>query len=165
MANNYYSLPIKIRQTATTGSGATIFSMRNGTSSTVTIIIERMEFLLAFDSGTPVTRSTQSYDLVRFSTATPTGGTALSVAQMYSGDAGTQITDARWLDTGLTTTGVVFNSPFCTISCPASDGATTKFHRDGVALWLGVGEGFCIKLNGAAVVGQSISGEVVWSER
>jgi hypothetical protein len=165
MAYNYYSLPIKIRQTATTGSGATIFSMRNGAASTVTIIIDRIELLLAFDSGTPLTRSTQSYDLVRFSTATPTGGTALSVAQMYSGDVGTQITDARWLDTGLTTTGVVFNPPFCTISCPATDATTTKYQREGIALMLGVGEGFCIKLNGAAVVGQSLSGEIVWSER
>jgi hypothetical protein len=165
MAYNYYSLPVKIRQTAATGSGATIFSMRNGTSSTVTIIIDRIELLIGFDAGTPLTRSTQSYDLVRFSTATPTGGMALTVAQMYSGDVSTQITDARWLDTGLTTTGVVFNPAFCTISCPASDGATTKYEREGIALMLGIGEGFCIKLNGAAVIGQSLSGEIVWSER
>jgi hypothetical protein len=160
-----YSLPIKIRQTAATGAGATIFSMRNGTSSTITVVIERIELLLGFDAGTPNTRSTQSYDLVRFSTATPTGGTALSVAQMYSGDVSTQIIDARWLDTGLTTTGVVFNPPFCTISCPASDGATTKYQRAEIPFMLGAGEGFCIKLNNAAVIGQSISGEIVWSER
>jgi hypothetical protein len=165
MAYNYYSLPVKIRQTAATGSGATIFAMRNGTASTITVIIERIELLLGFDAGTPITRSTQSYDLVRFSAATPTGGTSLSVAQMYSGDVGTQITDARWLDTGLTTTGIVFNPAFCTVSCPASDGATTQYWREGIALMLGAGEGFCIKLNGAAIVGQSISGEIVWSER
>jgi hypothetical protein len=165
MAYNYYSLPIKIRQTATTGSGTTILSMRNGTSSTVTIIIERMELLLGFDSATPAIRSTPCYDLVRFSTATPTGGTAITVAQMYSGDVGTQIADARWLDTGLTTTGVVFNTPFCTIGIPASDGHTTKYQRQDIALMLGVGEGFCIRLNGTAVVGQSITGEIVWSER
>jgi len=165
MTYTYYSLPVKIRQTAATASGATILSMRNGAASTITVFIERIELLLAFDSGTPVTRSTQSYDLVRFSTATPTGGTALSVAQMYSGDVGTQIADARWLDTGLTTTGVVFNPPFATISLPASDGATTKYQREGIAVMLGVGEGLCIRLNSAAVVGQSISGEIVWSER
>ena len=165
MAYNYYSLPVKIRQSAATGSGATVFSMRNGSSSTVTIIIERIELMLGFDSVTPLTRSLQSYDLVRFSTATPTGGTALTVAQMYSGDVGTQIADARVLDTGLTTTGVVFNPPFCTIGCPASDGATAHYARQDIALMLGVGEGFCIKLNGAAVVGQSLTGEIVWTER
>ena len=164
MANTYYSLPIKIRQSATTGSGATVFSMRNGASSTVTIYVERIALNVNFDALTPVS-SLQGYDLVRFSTATPTGGTSISVAQMYSGDVGTQISDARFLDTGLTTTGVVFNPPFCTIGVAASNGVTVPFSREGVVLILGVGEGFCIRLNGAALVGQSITGEIVWSER
>jgi hypothetical protein len=165
MLSGYYSAPIKIRQSASTGSGATVWSMRNSASSTVTVFIERIELLLAFDSGTPLTRSLQLYDLVRFSTATPTGGTTVSVAQMYSGDTGTQVSDVRFLDTGLTTTGAVFNPPFCTIGCPATDATTTKYQRDTIALILGIGEGFCIKLNGAAVIGQSLTGEIVWSER
>jgi hypothetical protein len=165
MANTYYSAPVKIRQSAATASGATVWSMRNSATSTITVFIERIELLMAFDSGTPLTRSLQLYDLVRFSTATPTGGTQISVAQMYSGDSGTQVTDVRFLDTGLTTTSVVFNPPFCTIGCPATDATTTKYQREGIALLLGVGEGFCIKLNGAAVIGQSLTGEIVWSER
>jgi len=165
MLSGYYSAPVNIRQTATTASGATIWSMRNSATSTVTVYIENINLLLAFDSGTPLTRSTQRYDLIRFSTATPTGGTSISVAQMYSGDSGTQVSDVRWLDTGLTTTGIVFNPAFCTIALPASDGATSYYKRDNIALILGVGEGFCIKLNGAAVIGQSISGEIIWSER
>lgn len=165
MANTYYSIPVNIRQTASTASGATVLSIRNSATSTVTIFIERIELLLAFDSATPSTRSTQRYDLVRFSTATPTGGTSISVAQMYSGDVSTQVTDARFLDTGLTITGVVFNPPFVTIGCPATDATTTKYTREGVALLLGIGEGFCIKLNGAAIIGQSLTGEIVWSER
>jgi hypothetical protein len=165
MLSGYYSAPVNIRQTAATGSGATVWAMRNSATSTITVFIERIELLLAFDSGTPITRSLQRYDLVRFSTAIPTGGTAVSVAQMYSGDSGTQVADVRFLDTGLTTTGVVFNPAFCTIGCPATDATTTKYQREGIALILGVGEGFCIKLNGAAVIGQSLSGEIIWSER
>jgi hypothetical protein len=165
MINTYYSAPVNIRQSAATASGATVWSMRNSATSTIIVFIERIELLMAFDSGSPLTRSLQRYDLVRFSTATPTGGTQVSVAQMWSGDGGTQVTDVRYLDTGLTTTSVVFNPPFCTIGCPATDATTTKYQREGIALLLGVGEGLCIKLNGAAVIGQSLTGEVVWSER
>jgi hypothetical protein len=165
MASTYYSAPVNVRQTAATAANATIWAMRNSATSTITVFIEKIELLLAFDSGTPITRSTQKYDLIRFSTATPTGGTAITVAQMYSGDTGTQVTDARFLDTGLTTTSMVFNAPFATIGCPATDATTTKYQRDTIALMLGVGEGFCIRLNNAAVVGQSITGEIVWSER
>jgi len=165
MANTYYSAPVNIRQSAATASNSTVWAMRNSATSTVTIFIERIELLMAFDSSTPSTRSTPRYDLVRFSTATPTGGTVISVAQMYSGDVGTQVTDARFLDTGLTTTGVVFNPAFATIGCPATDATTTKYQRQGIALMLGAGEGLCIKLNIASVVGQSLTGEIVWSER
>ncbi len=165
MLIGYYSVPISIRQTAATAVGATIFSMRNSTTSTTVVIIQRIELLLGFDSATPATRSTQLYDLVRFSTATPTGGTVIPVAQMWSGDSGTQVTDARFLDTGLTTTGVVFNPPFAIIGCPATDATTTKYQRDNVVIVLGIGEGFCIRLNAVAVVGQSLTGEIVWCER
>jgi hypothetical protein len=165
MAYLYYSAPVNIRQSAATGSGATVWAMRNSATSTITVFIEKIELLMAFDAGTPLTRSLQRYDLVRFSTATPTGGTPISVAQMYSGDVGTQVSDVRFLDTGLTTTSVVFNPAFCTIGCPATDATTTKYQREGIALLLGVGEGFCIKLNSAAVIGQSLTGEIVWSER
>lgn len=165
MAIGYYSLPINIRQSAATGSGATVFAMRNSATSTITVFIERITLLNGFDAGTPLTRSTQKYDLVRFSTATPTGGTTLSVQQTYSGDVSSQVTDARFLDTGLTTTGVIFNPAFATIGCPASDGATNNYVRETIPVMLGIGEGFCIKLNGAAVIGQSLTGEIVWGER
>ena len=165
MAYGYYSAPVNIRQTAATAAGATVWSMRNSATSTITVFIERIELLLAFDSSTPTTRSTPRYDLVRFSTTTPTGGTAITVGQMTSGDVSTQVTDVRFLDTGLTTTGVVFSSPFATIGCPATDATTTKYQRQDIYLTLGVGEGFCIRLNTAAVVGQSLTGEIVWSER
>ena len=165
MILGFYSAPINIRQSAATAAGATVFSMRNSATSPEIIYITRIELLLAFDSATPATRSTQRYDLVRFSTATPTGGTVVPVAQMWSGDAGTQVTDARFLDTGLTTTGVVFNPPFATIGCPATDATTTKYQRNDVVIALGIGEGFCIRLNTAAIVGQSLMGEIVWCER
>jgi hypothetical protein len=160
----YYSAPINIRQTAATAANSTVWAMRNAAASTRTVIIEKIELMMAFDSATPATRSTQRYDLIRFSTATPTAGTAITVAQMFSGDPSTQVTDVRFLDTGLTTTGVVLNSPFATIGCPATDATTTKYQRQGPPLFLAAGEGLCIRLNTAAVIGQSVTGEIVWSE-
>lgn len=165
MTIGYYSLPINIRQSAATGSGATVFAMRNSATSTIVVYIERLTLLMGFDAITPATRSTQRYDLVRFSTATPTGGTTLSPQQSWSGDSSSQVTDARVLDTGLTTTSVVFNPAFATIGCPASDGTTSHYVREAIPVMLGVGEGFCIKLNGAASIGQSLMGEIVWGER
>lgn len=165
MNTGYYSLPVNIRQSAITASGATVFAMRNSGTSTIIVFIERIYLMLGFDFGTPLIRTTQKYDLVRFSAATPTGGTTLSVQQVWSGDPASQVTDARFLDTGLTTTGVVFNPAFATVGCPASDGATTSYTREAIPVLLAAGEGFCIKLNGVAVIGQSLMGEIVWGER
>lgn len=164
-AASYYSLPVNIRQTAATAANATVFAMRNAAASTKTVYIEDIELLMAFDVGTPLTRSLQRYDLVRFSAATPTAGTALTVVMMDSAAAATQVTDARFVDTGLTTTSVSFGTAFATISCPATDATTSHFHRSGIALKLAAGEGFCIRLTVAAVVGQSLSGCITWSER
>lgn len=164
-AAGYYSLPINIRQTAATAANATVFALRNAAASTKTVYIEDIQLLMAFDTATPLTRSLQRYDLVRFTTATPTAGTALTVVAMDSSAAATQVTDARFLDTGLTTTSVVFGSAFATIGCPATDATTSEFSRNGISIKLAPGEGFCIRLTVAAVVGQSLTGCVTWSER
>lgn len=157
----FYSLPVNVRQTAATASGATVWAMRNG--STASVYIERMSLGLSFD-GTSASGTTSRYDLIRFSAATPSGGTALSVAQMYSGDVGTQVASASFLDTGLTTTGVVFNAPWAEIGCPAIAGSATKFERYGTPLVLGPNEGFCIRTSTTTAIGMAIIGEVVWSE-
>lgn len=164
-ALNYYSAPVNIRQTAATAANSTVWTMRNAAASTKTVYIERITLLMAFDTATPITRSLQRYDLVRFSAATPTAGTAITVVSMDSSNAATGVTDVRFVDTGLTTTGVTFGAAFATIACPATDATTTQFSRDGIALKLAPGEGFCIRLTVAAVAGQSVAGEVVWSER
>lgn len=161
---NYYSAPVNIRQTAATASGATVWAMRNSATSTILVFIERISLSLGFDAAVGIVE-TPRYDLIRFSGATPTGGTAVSVAQMYSGDNGTQVTDARFLDTGLTTTGIVFNPAFAEIGCPAALGATAFFVRQDIPLLLGPGEGFCIRTSTTTAIGMSIVGEIVWSER
>lgn len=162
---NYYSVPVAIRQSAATAANATIWTMRNAAASTKTVIIERIYLMISFDAGTPITRSFQRYDLERFSAATPTAGTAITVVSQDSSNPATQVTDVRFLDTGLTTTGVTFGTSFCNIGVPASDGATNSYVREIVGFKLAPGEGFAIRLNVAAVVGQDLDGEIVWSER
>jgi hypothetical protein len=139
--------------------------MRNGAASTALIFIERIELLLGFDGSAASAGVTARYDLIRFSSATPSGGTALTVAQMYSGDAATQIADARFLDTGLTTTGIVFNPAFAEVGSPAGLGATAHFLRTSIPLILGPGEGLCIRTSTATAIGITLVGEVAWSER
>lgn len=163
---NYYSVPVQIRQSAATAANATVFAMRNAAASTRTVFIERIALAGTFDAASPVGRSLLRYALCRFSTATPTAGTAVTVIEMDNGNAATQVTDVRFLDTGLTTTGVVFESPFAIIGIPSSDGATVQYEREGIAIELAPGEGFCIRLiTVAAIIGQGLSGEIVWSER
>lgn len=165
-AINYYSAPVNIRQSAATASGGTVWSMRNVSGSTKTVYIERIYLMMAFDTGTSlVTRTLQRYDLCRFSTATPTAGTAITVIKQDNSSGSTQVTDVRFVDTGLTTTSVAFEAPFATIGCPATDATTTQFVREGIAFKLAPGEGLCIRLNVTAVVGQDLTGEIVWSER
>lgn len=161
----YYSAPVNIRQSTNSSANTTIWAMRNDTGSTKTVYIERIELNMAFDAGTPITRSLQRYDIVRFSAATPTGGTTLTVVPIDSSSPSTQITDVRQIDTGLTVSGISFGTSILTIGVPASDGATVNYSSSAIPIILASGEGFCIRLNNTAVVGQSITGFISWSER
>ncbi len=161
----YYSAPVNIRQTAATAANSTVWAIRNAVASTLSVYVETIYLLMSFDTATPITRSLQRYQIQRFSTATPTGGTSISIAAMDSADPATNVTDARFLDTGLTTTSVVFDNPIAIIGCPATDATTTQYTRVNVGIRLAPGEGLCIRLTVAAVVGQGLTGEVVWSER
>lgn len=161
----YYCVPVQIRQSAASAANTTVFTIRNPAASTKTVVIESMNLIGTFDSGTPITRTLLRYSLHRFSTATPTGGTAETVIKLNNSNAATQVTDVRFLDTGLTTTGVVFENPFSIIGIPATDGAIVQYKKETTPLILAPGEGFCIRLNVAAVIGQGISGEIAWSER
>lgn len=160
---NQYCAPVRIRQNAATASGGTVWAMRFSSSATRKFYLQSMHLTATFDAATPLGRSLQSYDIMGFSNATPTSGTAITVVSM-DGGAASSVTDARFLDTGLTTTSVSFGTAFSTISVPAAEGAVSPYVRDSVGLALSAGQGLAIRLNGAAVVGQGLSGEVCWLE-
>lgn len=164
-AINYYSVALGFRQSAATAANSTVFSLRNPTGSTKTLFIELINLNMSFDSGTPLGRSTQTYNILGFNTATPTGGTAINIAPLDSNNPTSQVTDVRFLDTGLTTTGVVFGNKVMTISCPATDQTVINYKRENPIIKLMAGEGLAIRLGVAAVIGQSLAGEISWSER
>lgn len=164
-ATNFYSAPVNIRQTAATAANATVWAMRNAAASTKNVVIERIYLMMSFDTATPIGRALLRYDIERFTTATPTAGSAITVVLMDSQQAATQVTDVRFIDTGLTTTSVVFGTPIATIGCPATDATSNHYCRENVGIRLAPGEGLAIRLNVVAVAGQGLTGEIVWSEK
>lgn len=160
----YYSLPVNIRQSAATSAGNVVWTMQNSSLSPKIVIIENISLVMSFDAGTPLTRASLRYEFVRFNTATPTGGTQITPTMMDSNSPATVVTDARFLDTGLTTTGIVFENAFSSVGCPASDGSNTIYSRT-LPIKLAAGEGLAIRLNVASVTGQGLFGEIIWSER
>lgn len=160
----YYSLPVSVRQSATTSSGSTVWAMRNAAASVKIVTIEQIKLRCTFDAGTPLTRKTLTYEIKRFSTATPSGGTALTPILLDTLGASTAVTDARVLDTGLTMTSVVLETASDVIACPAVEGASVEFLNN-MPFKLGAGEGLAITLGSNALVGQGVSGNIVWAER
>jgi len=165
--SGHYATYVSVRQTAATGANGTVWAMRNPVGSGKTMYVERINLQMSFDAGTPLGRSLLRYFIVGFMSATPSGGTTQTAAKLDSTNAASIGPDIRSLDTGLTTTSVNFGNAITVIGCPASDGATTSYtknHADYIAK-LAPGEGICIRLAVAAVIGQGLTGEIVWSER
>lgn len=164
-----YVLPINIRQTAATAANQLVWAMRLVTSSR-RVYIRQIVLACAFD-GTAAA-STSRYGISRCATATATGGTAIPVIKKRSNYSTSDVTDARFLDTGLTIAGMTFETAAFIVGCPrGASGASVPFvfgTDDGTAFSsfeLASGEGLGIGLSSAAVVGDSLVGWVAWDER
>lgn len=160
----YYGLPVALRQSAATASGSTVWSVRNPQASPYAMLIESIDLTVSFDAGTPLIARSLQYDLLRFNTATPTAGTQLSAVRADT-NALAFSADARFLDTGLSVTGVTFEAAFASIICPAVQGSVVSFRKKLTGIKLAAGEGLAIQLGQTAVVGQNISGHIAWSLR
>lgn len=161
-----YSLPVNILQTGTTAVDTAVWSMRNAAASGKNVFIEKLRLAVSFH-GTAA-GSTNSYYLCRFDTATPSSGSALTVVKMDSVSPTSAVTDARFVDTGLTVTSVAFGAALHYLNNPIS--VTSGRRWDEIDLYfqpfvLAPGEGLAIRLGATAVVGQGISGSIQWRER
>jgi hypothetical protein len=168
--NGSYMLPINMgRLTAAVAANSLIWSMRNITPAR-TVKIRRILCNVSFDGTAAAT--TALYDWVRYTTATPTGGTVLSVIKKRTGLPTSSVTDARQnAAAALGVTSVVFETSFFSINnqrqLSAGKTADLRFEVSGQDydnFELATGEGLGIRLNQVAVIGDSISGGVSWDE-
>jgi len=168
-----YFLGFEIRQTGTGAAPLTVWAMRNG--GTKVVYIRRIRGYMIFD-GTAGAATKRQYQFARFSTATPTGGTSIlaNIVKRRSGDASTTITDVRFVDTGLTVGGVVFEAAFQQLAIPISvtsmiipfDFQYKQANDPRGEFQLAINEGVCIRtLTDAATVGQGIYGTIEWDEK
>lgn len=160
---NYYSTFVNIRQSGNTAANSTVFAMRASPSHIRKIEIQKIELVASFDDATPLARSLMRYSLTRFSAATPTGGIVINAAEMDTNNPVTNVSDIRYLDTGLTTTNVVFHNPFAVIGVPAVSGTVTYFKWNERFNIL-PGQGLCIRLLVQANLGQGLTGMIFWRE-
>lgn len=165
-----YMLPIAFRQTAATAADSTLWAMRNlGVNRAV--YIRRLVLNVTFDGVAAA--STSQYEVRRFRTATPTGGTALTVVKKNTNDAASAITDARFVDTGLTVVGVAYDAPSVTVGAPRAAAAIVQgmYEWPGMSSGQGSGafvlaenDGLCIRNGLVTVIGDAVTGWIEWDE-
>lgn len=165
-----YMANVNIRQTAATIAGTTVWAMLN--SGTLTAFLRHIRVAVSFD-GTASAATTLRYEIERFTVATPSGGTLITPVKKRNSYPSPSVGNVRFLDTGVTMTSAVFESPFHTIGVPASptgqsveqdlDFETTNERY--APLEIAVNEGLCIRLSTAAVIGMGLKGSISWDER
>lgn len=162
----HYSTYVEIVQSATTAFLQTVFAMRNPLASSKFVTIEELNLAMSFNAATPGTRSTMIYGLGTFSGADPTGGTLSTYYKLDTGDAASVVTPIRFVDTGLSMTGTTLDRIMGIIGLPAvSGGPLNQWKRNNFGILLRPGQGFYIFLTTQAIIGQSLIGEIIWSER
>jgi len=165
------------RQTVVATAAGTFFAMRNNTSGR-TIFIRRIILAVGFDGTAAATSS--RWELARFSNATPSGGTAITLpagaVKKRSSYANSNLLDARWITGtagGLTMTSVVMETAFDSVGVPRGTSGTSivyvrEFGDAGAEkndrFELLTGEGLAINAGVTGVVGDSFQGSVEWDE-
>ena len=150
--------------TAALAANTAVWAIRNGATRKMKLIIT--EATMGF-AGTAAASSMQM-SIRRFTTATPTGGTALTtlVTPEDSAMSATTIADARCATAaaGLTTTGAVIGNPIFVGVVPRSvTGAVFNFEmsRD---LVLNPNEGVLVQYDTVGVIGDVVGITMYWGE-
>lgn len=152
-----------------------IFAMRNQVSASNNKVLAIHKVHLRFAFAGTAAATTQLVTLRRFSTATHSGGNALTLptdaVKNHSNMPNSILLDARYADiTGtapLTETSVVYESSFDRFSLPRNVAASVEHTWNaevGDAIFIHPGEGLAISVVNTAVVGDTIVGNVEWDE-
>lgn len=168
MPVNGYVVPIDIAQSAASAVDTTVWSLTNGT--TRPLIVTRFRGIVLF-SGTATAANTQRYKLVRTTAGTPSGGTAITPVKKRTSLGASGAADSRFLDTGLTTSGVTFGDVLQRLALPASATGVLRafdfdFSREPefAQLYLDLSQGLALRLDATAVVGFGLSGFLEYQE-
>jgi len=140
---------------AALAASTTLMSMRHGAAATTKVYISRLKFSInaatvGASAGVPGQIAWQ-----RFTTATPSGGTARTPARKdASTGAATQVADVRDNNAALTVTSVVFTDLFVFHPIPnytvgASNEYVTDLDEDEYIV-LAAGDGICLRTQVAA---------------
>lgn len=166
-----YMAPVSMRFTGTTASGSSVWSIRAGAS--LSVYIRRIFLAAAFDGTAAATSA--FYELHRFGTATPSGGTAGTVIKKDNLYGGSTLADFRQSATGgaLTVTSVVFETALASLVNPrGATGGSCVMNVDFTTspesrpfLVLAPNEGLAIQIAATAVVGDGLAGFIEWDER
>lgn len=162
-----YMTQIAIVPATTLVAGTTYFALRNNTTGS-RLFIKKMSLTTSF-TGTAAA-SLSRFDVSRFSAATPTGGAGTIIKCANSFPTSNAIS-AQTLATGLTTTGVTFESPYHGVAQVSQLGAGVVSNMMLIepSEWddiiIGLGEGICIRAGTALVAGVAIHGYIQWAER
>lgn len=145
-------------------AATTFWTMRNLSGGTIKVYITKLEMKVGFSGVAAATRSI--YEIVRFTTATPTGGSTLVAIKKDNAQAASVVTDIRFSAAGLTVTGAVFETPWHLIG---HTNQVTIDHNQDISfddgLVLGPGEGLAIRANTTLVAGSYLIGSIRWQER
>jgi hypothetical protein len=163
-----YLAPISMGRLATPAAGAFIWAIRNGPYTTMQI--RRILANVGFDGIAAATTAT--YQFVRFSGATPTGGTIAKVIRKRTRDQQSRILDFRQGTAALTITSVDIEPAFFAVSYPRqlagpSFSSQAEFTTPGQGydqVEIGPMEGLAIRMLVAGIAGDSINGCVAWDE-
>lgn len=160
-----YLSRINVRHTSATAANSLVWALTNPSASAKSVFIETIHAAVSFEEITLLTAATLRYDLLRFSSGTPTGGSALSPVKCLNSNPTSAVTDIRSAAAGLTSGGIVRETAWAVIGCPGVQGCLREFVFKEAAFVLAPGEGFGFSLNVTAAAGLVLSGFVLWGER
>lgn len=159
---NVFSLPIKIDHSAAESGNEVVWAMRLKTDASHIVKLLKIFISVSHDPTTGAA-TTSAWAVEKFNAATYTSGTAITPAKKDEGQTATDVSDARFLDTGLTDPGVAILANYGYIGIPRGPGQAIPFILTNFAN-LQPGEGLHIAVDSATVIGDGLIGYVEWQE-
>lgn len=170
-----YLTNISLRHTSADAAGSVVWAIHNPAASTKTAYIKRVRGILSFD-GSAAAATGIGYEIIKFSGADPTTGTTIDIVKKRNAYPASQIAAANIQQKSgiLTMSGITNIQILAVLRLPVAVTNPFLFFDLGFvisgigyeALEIAVDYGLAIRVGPvAAIIGQTLSGQVVWDER